>query len=236
MTTGALGIAVPATATEDSPYVTVAWSYAGYPDITAPQPFVSVTPGANLAAFDALAASPEWCGKPLQVDVYQRTDKHGISWESLKETGALLYGHDGGYLAYNAGVGTPYRVITSEDYPCTTTPTPAPTTEPTGTPSPTPPLPSETPSPVPAPSDEPTSTPTPSVPVTEPEPSGTPPVNTPSPSPTPRPSEPGTSTHKHGNEPKPQSHTPSKAPAVTAPDLPAAQVPVAVSGSVSFTG
>lgn len=188
-----LGGSTVAQATTDSPYVTVAWSYPGYPDMAIPQPFISSTPGANLAAFDALAASPEWCGKPIQVDVYQRTDKHGISWESLKSTGALLNGHDGGYLAYNAGIGTPYRVITPKEYPCTTTPTPVPTTEPTGTPTPTPGTPTSLPTPsapgapeTPAPSDEPTSTPTPT-----PSPSATAP-STPTPTASSTPSAPAT--------------------------------------------
>lgn len=209
----AVGGSTAAHAATESPYVTVAWSFPAYPDVTAPQPYIGVVPGANLAAFDALAASPEWCGKPIQVDVYQRTDKHGISWEVLKETGSLLYGHDGGILAYNAGVGTPYRVITPKEYPCTT-PTPSPTTEPTGTPSPTPPVPSsepsETPTHSPAPSDEPTSTPTPT-----PSPSAS---STPEPSGTPTP--PPTASTPPDTEaptPTPAASTPVPVPAQTSP-------------------
>lgn len=180
----AVGGSTAAHATTESPYVTVAWSFPAYPDVTAPQPYIGVVPGANLAAFDALAASPEWCGKPIQVDVYQRTDKHGISWEVLKETGSLLYGHDGGILAYNAGIGTPYRVITSEEYPCTT-PTPGTATPtPSSTPVASTPVPSAEPTgpatPTPAPSDEPTSTPTPT-----PPPTASTPPDTEAPTPTP---------------------------------------------------
>jgi hypothetical protein len=203
----------------DSPYVTVAWSYPGYPDMAVPQPFIASTPGANLHAFDSLAASPWWCGKPIQVDVYQRTDKHGVSWESLKSTGALLNGHDGGYLAYNAGIGTPYRVITTEEYPCTQpteTPTTAPTTpaEPSSSPTPTAfpsptssatpkPSPTSAPTSSPTPTVTPTSSPTPSAPATAPIPTG---GTTPPDEPTAAPSGPSHATPAF-QSPKPSSIT-----------------------------
>ena len=166
-----IGGSATAHAATESPYVTVAWSYDAYPDLTAPQPFVAATPGADLTAFDALAASPEWCGKPLQVDVYTAVDEHGTSWETLKQSGALQYAHDGSFLAYNAGVGTPYRIITPKDFPCTTptqpsgsptpsassSPTPAPSASPTATATPTP-------SASPSPTSEPTTSPSPSAP------------------------------------------------------------------------
>jgi hypothetical protein len=165
------GGATAAHAATESPYVTVAWSFPAYPDVTAPQPFIASISGADLHAFDALAATAAWCGKPIQVDVYQRTDAHGISWESLKETGALLYSHDGGYLGYNAGVGTPYRVITSEEYPCATS---TPTPEPTGSPSPSEtPQPTVTPTPPVTPPTTPAQRPASSQPSAAPAPAGT---------------------------------------------------------------
>lgn len=209
-----IGGSTVAHAATESPYVTVAWSYPAYPDITAPQPYIASVPGANLAAFDTLAASPEWCGKPIQVDVYQRTDKHGISWEVLKETGALLYGHDGGILAYNAGVGTPYRVITPEEYPCTTpteTPTPVPTT-PVGPSS------SPTPTASPMPTETPPSTPTPSAPVTVPVPSATPQPSTPPHGSSPPQPVTATSTPQPAIVPAPQPPAQRRVTADTAPD------------------
>lgn len=221
-----IGGSTAAHAVTDSPYVTVAWSYPGYPDMTVPQPFIASTPGANLAAFDSLAASPEWCGKPLQVDVYQRTDAHGVSWESLKETGALLNGRDGGFLAYNAGVGTPYRVITSKEYPCTT-PTETPTTTPTPT-TPSSPEPSATASVPPLPSASPTPSATatpssppsasPSAPVTVPVPSATPSPSSPPRANTPPQQVTATSTPTPATVPEPQPPVQRKATAATAPD------------------
>lgn len=213
-------------ATTASPYVTVAWSFDAYPDLTKPQPYVTSTPGADLHAFDALAASPEWCGKPLQIDVYKLADEHGRSWETLKESGALQYAHDGGFLAYDAGVGTPYRVIYPEEFQCTTpTPEPTPTAPatpepsstptsspepsetptPTDTPSPTPATPSPTPSatvtPVPPVTPQPSDTPTPSAPVTAPTPTdGTTPPSGPTAKPSVAPSTP-TSKQTHGSTP-----------------------------------
>lgn len=186
-----IGGSTVAHATTASPYVTVAWSYAGYPDLTQPQPYVASTPGADLHAFDALAGSSAWCGQPLQVDVYKLTDEHGRSWETLKETGALLYAHDGGFLAYDAGVGTPYRVIYPEEIQCTTatpepTPTETSTPTPTSTPSTTPqPEPSETPSSGPTstptlqPTIKPTPTPSPTTPPVTPQPTDQPTAPTP---------------------------------------------------------
>jgi hypothetical protein len=211
----AVGGSTAAHAATESPYVTVAWSFPAYPDVTAPQPYIGFVPGANLAAFDALAASPEWCGKPIQVDVYQRTDKHGVSWEVLKETGELLYGHDGGILAYNAGIGTPYRVITPEEHPCTTA---SPSSSPSPTTPATEPQPTSSPS-TPSSSPSPTDSPAPPAPTLEPT------VPT---SPTPSPSE----------EPSPASPSPTKSPSSTPTTSPsptatssASSAPVAPSSS-----
>jgi hypothetical protein len=229
MTAGGIAVALPAFATTDSPYVTVAWSYQGYPDITAPQPFLAVVPGANLHAFDQLAASPEHCRHPIQVDVYQRTDKHGVSWESLKPTGSLLYGTDGGYLGYGAGVGTPYRVINPEDYPCTTpaptptptesaptTPVPVPTDTPTPTGTPTPTAPPTTSTPAPSGSPSPSGTPTPAAPTTAPATVPTVlPTSSPSGTATAGPIPSGPRTTSSGGV---AAHGPASSPRATAPD------------------
>ncbi len=229
------GLVIGGTATAhatESPYVTVAWSYAGYPDITAPQPFIASVAGADIHAFDDLAASPAWCGTAIQVDVYQRTDKHGVSWEILKETGALLYAHDGGYLAYNAGVGTPYRVITPEENQCTT-PTPEPSSSATPTsPEPSTPAsgqPSSSSSPTPSgesavtPSGHPSATPS-----TSPSTGGSPaPVATSTSTPSASPS-PGGSTPTSPSTTKPRpsvgaSSTPSPSSSPTATGTPSPQ-------------
>lgn len=176
-----IGGSATAHAAVASQYVTVLWSYPAYPDLTQPQPFVSSYAGADLHAFDATLAQADSCGHPFQVDVY-KVEVDGRSWETLKETGSLLYAHDGGFLAYDAGVGTPYRVITPEEYPCTnpnpgpsptTTSSPEPSTQPSGTPSASP---STTPSAAPTgtPSASLTPTPSPTVPLPPSTPSSTP--------------------------------------------------------------
>lgn len=192
-----IGGAATAHATTPSEYVTVLWSYPGYPDMTVPQPFVNSYAGADLHVFDATLASVDSCGHAFQIDVYKTTDEHGRSWETLKETGSLLYAHDGGFLAYNAGIGTPYRVITPEEYPCTT-----PTPEPSSSATPTSPEPSTPTSEQPSSSGSPTPTAEPTV-----TPSAEPTMNPSSPTPTATPSGGWTSA--------PTSPTPSASPSPT---------------------
>lgn len=215
-----------------SQYVTVAWSYAGYPDISKPQPFIAAAPGTDLHVFDSLASSPEWCGKPLQVDVYH-TEVNGVSWEGLNDGGVLNTSTDGAFLAYDVNP-QPYRVITPEEYPCTI-PNPEPT--PTETPSSGSPTPSASSSPTPSASSSPTA-PVTGSPSASPSPTGTPtPSSSPSASTAPVPS----SSPTTKPSPRPTVTATPSAPASAPSSTPSASPSAAVAsasrtGELAYTG
>lgn len=188
-------------------YTTVLWQIVNG-DWTQPQPFVAAAPG--IADFEAVKPFMQ-CGTDYQIDIYKGDPS------PLWSTGFLLYGHDGGYLAYDLPF-TPYMTVTTEDCPVVTPPTEEPSSPPTTTP----------------PTEEPTAEPSePSTEPTAPEPEPTTP-STPIASP---PAGTGFEQPVDGqNSPKPASLpglTPSGAAPIVAGDD---STPEPASSSLAYTG